>query len=130
MNSSFKDKAPKDLKIVNFGDYLYHYAHVISNTFFGKMPASIAYCKNTEHVQYCVNYCRDNDVKFRARSGGHQHEGMCSADNVMIIDLSEMNKLPKFDEHPETLWILAEKELGHVYTELTTKGETIPVCDC
>ncbi|WP_298516157.1 FAD-dependent oxidoreductase [uncultured Kordia sp.] len=130
MNSPFKDHAPKDLKIVNFGDPLYHYARVISNTRFGKMPISIAYCKHAEHVQYCVNYCRDHGVPFRVRSGGHQHEGMCSADKAIIIDLSEIHTLPPFDENTEKLWIPAGKQLGQVYTELAKKGKTIPSGGC
>lgn len=130
MNSSFKENAPKGLKIVNFGDPLYHYARVISNTRFGHMPATIAYCANTDHVVYCVQHCKKNGIPFRVRSGGHQHEGMCSANNVIIIDVSEMNQLPKFDEHTETLWIPAGKQLGQVYDELAKKGKTIPGGGC
>lgn len=130
MNSSFINNAPNDLKIVSFGDPLYHYARVISNTRFGHMPANIAYCASVDHVSYCIKYCNENTVPFRVRAGGHQHEGMCSANNVIIIDVSEMNKLPKFDAHTETLWIPAGKQLGQVYDELGEKGKTIPGGGC
>ena len=130
MNSSFIEDAPNDLKIVKFGDPLYHYARVISNTRFGHMPAMVAYCANADHVSYCIKHCKKYKVPFRVRSGGHQHEGMCSATDVIIIDLSEINKLPDFDEHTETLWIPAGKQLGQVYQELGKKGKTIPGGGC
>ncbi|WP_420573505.1 FAD-binding protein [Kordia sp.] len=130
MSSTFKKKVPSDLQIVKFGDPLYHYARVISNTRFGKMPASIAYCKNAKHVQYCLKQCRKNNIPFRVRSGGHQHEGMCSANKVIIIDLSEMHTLPDFDKDTKKLWIPAGKQLGQVYAELAEKGKTIPGGGC
>ncbi|AXG71293.1 putative FAD-linked oxidoreductase YvdP [Kordia sp. SMS9] len=128
MNSSFKEKAPEYLKIVCKDDPLYQYARVISNTRFGHMPDCIAYCKKASHVQYCINYCRDNNAPFRIRSGGHQHEGMCSADNVIIIDLSEIHEI--IYESDTTAWIPAGKQLGQVYDELAKHGKTIPGGGC
>jgi len=130
MNSSFLTNAPKDLKIIELGDPLYHYAKVISNTRFGHLPAAVAYCKNADHVAYCVDECRTHDIPFRVRSGGHQHEGMCSANNVIIIDISEINKI-EFDETNKAVaWIPAGKQLGQVYDELQEIGKTIPGGGC
>ncbi|MEM6718868.1 MAG: FAD-binding protein [Bacteroidota bacterium] len=127
-NTSFKKNAPKDLKIIDRQDELYHYARVISNTRFGKMPMYIAYCKKVSHVQYCINYCREHTFPFRVRSGGHQHEGMCSANDVIIIDLSEINIITPVDD--DTAWIPAGKQLGQVYSELEEDFKTIPGGGC
>ncbi|QHI35098.1 6-hydroxy-D-nicotine oxidase [Kordia antarctica] len=128
MNQSIKDKARKNLKIISKGDSLYHYARVISNTRFGYMPAAIVYCETAEDVSFCINYCRTYTVPFRIRSGGHQHEGMCSADNVIIIDLSEMNTIVYDTE--DTAWIPVGKQLGKVYEELEKRDQTLPGGGC
>ncbi|MBC8755051.1 FAD-binding protein [Kordia sp. YSTF-M3] len=130
MNASIKKNARKGLKIISKGDELYHYARVISNTRFGYMPAAVVYCDTTEDVSFCINYCRDHKVPFRVRSGGHQHEGMCSANNAIIIDLSEINKITDIDKKKNTAWIPAGKQLGQVYEELEKIHKTIPGGGC
>ena len=71
----------------------YWEARKISNSKFDLYPSGIAYCKNVNHVQYCINFCRENKLPFRVRSGGHQHEGMSSGNNVLVIALSEINEI-------------------------------------
>ncbi|WP_298421041.1 FAD-dependent oxidoreductase [uncultured Kordia sp.] len=128
MKPLFIKNAPTDLKIIDRDNSLYHYARVISNTRFGHMPIYIAYCKNADHVSYCINHCRDHKIPFRIRSGGHQHEGMCSGKNVIIIDVSEINKITY--ESDTVAWIPAGKQLGQVYDELAKKGKTVPGGGC
>ncbi len=130
MNTSIKKNARKGLTIISKGDELYHYARVISNTRFGYMPDAIVYCETTEDVSFCINYCRDHKVPFRVRSGGHQHEGMCSANNVIIIDLSKINEITDIDEKKNTAWIPAGKQLGQVYEALEEIHKTIPGGGC
>jgi len=126
--TDLKNNAPNDLRIISLGDPLYQYARVISNTRFGHMPNSIAYCKNNSHVQYCINYCRTYKQPFRVRSGGHQHEGMSSGNGVIIIDLSEMNIIEYLDQ--DQAWIPVGKQLGKVYDELEERGLIIPGGGC
>ncbi|MEM6687059.1 MAG: FAD-binding oxidoreductase, partial [Bacteroidota bacterium] len=133
--TTFLKNAPKNLEIITRENPLYQYARVISNTRFGKMPFCIAYCAEVAHVQYCINYCRDYKFPFRIRSGGHQHEGMCSANNVIIIDLSKINQIePIWEDEEKTAfleaWIPAGKQLGQVYDELDDYGKTIPGGGC
>lgn len=123
-----KDNAPEDLTIVSIGDPLYQYARVISNTRFGHMPNSVAYCKNVTHVQYCINYCRTYKYPFRVRSGGHQHEGMSSGNRVIIIDLSKMDTIDYLEN--DEAWIPVGKQLGKVYEELELRGRIIPGGGC
>ena len=124
----FVNKAPNDLRIISLGDPLYQYARVISNTRFGHMPTSIAYCSNASHVQFCIHFCRNYKVPFRVRSGGHQHEGMSSGNGVIIIDLSEMDSIEYIDH--DHAWIPVGKQLGKVYEELEKRGQIIPGGGC
>ncbi|GAA3626032.1 FAD-dependent oxidoreductase [Flavivirga jejuensis] len=128
--TNFKNLAPKGLRIIEQTDSLYHYARVISNTRFGYQPVSVAYCKDASHVQYCVKFCSQNNKAFRIRSGGHQHEGMCSGNGVIIIDLSEMNKIEYIDNQPNQAWIPVGKQLDSVYTELEKEKQIIPGGGC
>ncbi|MBL4605502.1 MAG: FAD-binding protein [Flavobacteriaceae bacterium] len=128
--SEFKNHAPKGLVIIEQKDSLYHYARVISNTRFGDQPNAIAYCKNASHVQYCINFSRDHKRTFRVRSGGHQHEGMCSGNGVIIIDLSEMNEIEYVKDNECEAWIPVGKQLESVYKELEKRNQTIPGGGC
>lgn len=126
--SNPKNKKPDDLKIIKFGDPLYHYARAISNTRFGHMPYSIAYCQTVEHVQYCIHQCKEHELAFRVRSGGHQHEGMCSGNNVMIIDLSEMNTIEYVEN--DQAWIPVGIQLQKAYGQLEDRSRIIPGGGC
>lgn len=130
MNSTPNSDNLTNIKVIYKEDPLYHYARVISNTRFGHMPHSIVYCENAADVSHWVIHCRDNKIPFRIRSGGHQHEGMCSANDAIIIDLSEINKIEYDKEKDDVAWIPAGKQLGQVYAELQKIGKTIPGGGC
>lgn len=112
----------------------YHAAREISNSKFDYKPSGIAYCKNVTHVQYCINFCRENEIPFRVRSGGHQHEGMSSGDDVLVIALSEMYEIEytkdKDGELGDEAWIPVGKKLQDVYDELETRNQIIPGGGC
>src|SRR6185436_5495883 len=92
-------------------------------------PAMIAFCKKTEDVQLCVNWCRDNSFPLRVRSGRHHHEGMSCDYGVLIIDLSLMNTI-SYTKDPNQAWIPPGKQLQFVYKELQDRGQIIPGGGC
>lgn len=129
-----KEGAPE---LVLFGEESYHFSRKISNSRFGHMPTGIAYCKTALHVKLCIDFCSAQKVPFRIRSGGHQHEGMCSSNNVLIIDLSRMYDAKIHDDHGaaisaelETAWIPVGMKLETVYAELQQLFKTIPGGGC
>jgi hypothetical protein len=77
------------MEIVRPNDSNYDKAKQIANARFDYLrPAMICYCRNEEDVRDALLMAKKNKLHVRIRSGGHQHEGMCSGDNVLIIDVS------------------------------------------
>ncbi|WP_243249679.1 FAD-binding oxidoreductase [Clostridium botulinum] len=58
-----------------------------------KYPAAIAYCKTYEDVKKAILFARKNNFKIRVRCGGHNYEGFSIADDALIIDISNLNKI-------------------------------------
>src|SRR5882724_13152044 len=83
----------------------------ISNARFDYCPASIWYCKNAGHVQTALQTAKEKRSAVRVRSGGHHHEGMCSGDGVLIVDVSEIKNID-FAPDLETVWIGAGARLA------------------
>jgi FAD/FMN-containing dehydrogenase len=119
-----------DVEVVGPDDQGYDQDRVIANSRFDYYPALIAYCENAEHVACCINFCRTFDVPFRVRSGGHQHEGMCSANDVVLIDLSRMTTIEFVGGDDTLAWIPAGKKLHDVYDQLEVRARIIPGGSC
>lgn len=126
-----KEGTPQNLVVILKSKWSLQYeaSRAISNAKFDYKPSGIAYCKNVQHVQYCINFCRENAIDFRIRSGGHQHEGMCSGNNLLVIDLSEMNQIEYIPDTNEA-WLPVGKQLQYVYQELEKKDFIIPGGGC
>jgi len=110
------------LRIVRRGDADYDQARAISNARFDHCPWAIYYCENADDVAVAIGDARKNGVGVRIRSGGHQHEGMCSADGVLLIDLSAIHSFEFLEEKLGRVWIGAGAALGDVYVELWRRG--------
>ncbi len=82
-----------NIEIIFPSNESYNKDRIIANLRFSYHPFAIAYCKNSQDVAACINLCNQYNLGFRIRSGGHHHEGMCSADGIFMIDLSKMNKI-------------------------------------
>jgi len=128
-----REKAPQDLDIILKGENGYEENREVVNLRFDYYPYGIAFCKTADHVSFCIKKCKEFKVKLRIRSGGHHHEGMSSAEDVLMIDLSKMydKKIVYENETNEFAWIPPGKKLKKIYEELEKDGVTIPggVCD-
>ncbi len=107
----------------------YDDARKIKNARFDYKPFCIVKCKNTDDVVRTIKLCQSENKSVRIRSGGHQHEGMCSADDVVIIDLSGMNDISVCKEHG-TAWIEPGTKLKSLYDKLQSQGYTLPGGGC
>src|SRR5215203_6750978 len=63
----------------------------IANARFDYKPASICYCENEHDVARVLSTAKSGFL--RVRSGGHQHEGMCSGNDVTILDVSKIDQI-------------------------------------
>ncbi|MEM1180628.1 MAG: FAD-binding oxidoreductase [Acidobacteriota bacterium] len=133
--TELKEEASKNrgdcrFRVVLRGEYEYDAAREISNSYVDRLPAAVAFPRTARHVQKCIQFCIDRNKFFRLRSGGHQHEGMSSLDDGLMIRLSEMCLIEFDDSSEEEAWIDTGMKLGQVYTELHRRGQIIPGGGC
>lgn len=119
----------KEIGATFHDDRSYDDQRKIRNSRFDYKPWCIIQCENQETVAKVVKLCKDHQKPIRIRSGGHQHEGMCSANDVVVIDLSQMNKIG----HPDARGMASigpGARLGKVYEELERQEYTLPGGGC
>ena len=68
----------------------YDEARRIKNARFNLEPALICYCSNEDEVAAAIQCAKDKGLEIRIRAGGHHHEGMCSGDGVLLLDVSRI----------------------------------------
>jgi len=116
------------MKIVRPGDPEYNKDRQISNARFDYKPWAIYYCANGTEVANAIADALTAHKPIRIRSGGHQHEGMCSGNDVALIDLSLINKIDF--SNPNSVTIGAGAYLKDVYAQLWTHGLLFPGGAC
>lgn len=111
------------------GDPDYEEDRRIANARFDYFPGQICYCKDAGEVQRALNTARDQKIPVRIRSGGHHHEGMCSGDGVLMIDVSEINHI-NLSSDLTTATIGVGAKLGDIYRVLLAKNRILPGGGC
>jgi len=113
------------MNCVKPGDRDYDASRRISNARFDLRPSSICYCQSDDDVRQALRDGRPGYV--RVRSGGHQHEGMCSGEGVLIVDVS---KLDTIYINGDLLVVGPGARLGNVYKALWPKRRLLPGGGC
>lgn len=108
------------MKVVRPNDPEYNADRQICNARFDYRPLAIYYCENAGDVSSVIKGARASGDAVRIRSGGHQHEGMCTANGVRLIDLSFINKVE--NREAGFVWIGAGAVLKYVYAALWQQG--------
>lgn len=86
------DTATIQLKeVVTPVDSIYPMAIQLWNRAAPKYPWLITYCCYVEDVCKAIRYAHSYNLPIRIRSGGHNFEGFCSDDQVLVIDISRIN---------------------------------------
>lgn len=128
-----------DIRWVGPGECDYDQSRSIANSRFSHRPAAIGYCGTADSVAALFRIFEGKAPKLRIRSGGHQHEGMCSADGVLLVDLSELDRIgwdpkkkryQKLEPQLEELWIQPGVYLGDVYRKLEGCWKVLPAGGC
>jgi hypothetical protein len=129
---AFKTKSKKEGFHVRIKEeeFAYNQAREISNAYFDHKPRAVAFPRNAKQVLECLTFCKSNNLEVRLRSGGHQHEGMSSADGIFMIRLSDINFVDYEDVQKNEAWIGVGCKLKAVYDELELDGKMIPGGGC
>ncbi|CBZ02083.1 FAD-linked oxidoreductase family [Clostridium botulinum H04402 065] len=107
----------------------YDDARQVWNRAIDKYPAAIAYCKTYEDVKKAILFARKNNFKIRVRCGGHNYEGFSIADDALIIDISNLNKI-QINYECNTVTVESGAFLGQVYNFLGASEYPFPGGSC
>jgi FAD/FMN-containing dehydrogenase len=105
----------------------YNVARQISNSRFNYKPSQICFCYDEDDVVEALH--RATPSKIRVRAGGHHHEGMCSGEDVLMLDVSRINHVV-VDEGARTVRVGPGATLGAVYDAVLSKGFLFPGGAC
>lgn len=107
----------------------YYNAKINYNLAIPKYPCKIVYCINERDVINAIRYARENNIKFRIRSGRHDFEANSNIDGGIVIDISKINYV-NIDEENLTVTVGGGIVFGKIYSELIKKGYTTPGGTC
>ncbi|MUL78678.1 FAD-binding oxidoreductase [Mycolicibacterium sp. CBMA 226] len=116
-------------RVVTAADPDYDEARKGWNECYQSNPREIVFCSDAGEVAAALRRCREQQLLFRVRSGGHSLEGYSSLDDGVVIDLSEMNSLSLNADGTEVV-LGAGARLGDVYRMLFESGVTVPGGTC
>ena len=116
-------------RIVRKEDYDYDECRLSWNRAIDSYPKVIVYCSNKEEVANNIRWCIENSVQFRIRNGAHNYEGYSSGDDIIVIDLSRMNKI-NLDEESNIVTIEGGVRNREAYDFLCSKGYPFPGGGC
>lgn len=94
-----------------------------------KYPLVIVYCLKEEDIISAIVWARENKVGIRVRSGGHHYEGYSNGNDVLIIDVSKMNKII-LDEEKKVLKIQGGVRNRELYEATGKVGYPFPGGGC
>lgn len=108
-------------KVITPYDSEYDILRLEYNLDINKFPIAIAYCYCPIDVSNAINWCNQNNVELRIRTRGHNYEGYSTDNDVLVIDISYMNKL-NIDTNRDIVRIQAGSTLMNIYSKLADQG--------
>lgn len=79
--------------VVTRDDFEYEESRQAWNRAIQKYPQAIAYCQSEEDIIKALKFCKEVNMPFRIRSGGHHYEGYSTGNDLLVIDLSQFNRI-------------------------------------
>lgn len=87
------------------------------------------YCKTEEDIINAIKFARINSLSVRVRSGRHHYEGYSTGNDLLVIDVSKMNKI-YIDEEKAIVKIQAGTRNREIYEATGKKGYPFPGGGC
>jgi hypothetical protein len=115
--------------IVTPSDPEYEEARQVYNRAIQKYPLAIVYCLTVWDVARAVKWARRNSVGFRIRGGGHNYEGYCVGNAVLVIDLSRLNAV-RADPSNRTVTVQGGALNRDLLPFLAASGRDFPSGSC
>ena len=108
-------------KVITPSDEEYDILRLEYNLDINKFPLAIVYCHNPIDVSNAIIWSRENCIELRIRTRGHNYEGYSTDTDVLVIDISCMDKV-SVDTKKDIAIIQAGAMLGNIYSDLASKG--------
>lgn len=116
-------------EVVTRDDFNYEESRKSWNRAIEKHPLVIIYCYNKKDICNAIVWSKKNVLPIRIRSGCHNYEGYSTGNDVVVIDVSRMNKI-YIDEENNTVKIQGGVRNRELYEALGTKGYPFPGGGC
>ena len=94
-----------------------------------KFPLAIIYCSTSEEISKAICWARRHCIGIRIRSGGHNYEGYSTGNNILVIDVSPMQRLV-LNEEANTLFIQSGVTNNQLYDYMGALGYPFPGGTC
>ncbi len=94
-----------------------------------KYPLVIVYCRNEYDISNAITWSKLNLLEIRIRSGRHHYEGYSTGNDIVIIDVSKMNKID-VDEEKSVFKIQGGVRNRELYEVLGSKHYPFPGGGC
>lgn len=114
-------------KIVTRHNPLYNEARQEWNRAIQKFPLAIVYCNDKKDVANAVVWSRQHCIPIRVRSGGHNYEGYSTGDEVLVIDVSNLNRLEICNNY---LYVGGGINNSQLYDFVSSQGYPFPGGTC
>ncbi|SEB36546.1 Berberine and berberine like [Tenacibaculum sp. MAR_2009_124] len=116
----------------NWGSLDNVYEHFKNSRIFNRRlqfnPFIIVYCESPEDVQNTFKAAKNNNLPFKVRAGGHDHEGECTGTNVILIDVSKMN-YPEHNNEKIFIENIDGEKIAHIRPGIRFKDLTSRLAD-
>jgi hypothetical protein len=116
-------------EIVTKETFTYEEDRMAWNRAVEKFPLVIIYCKNEEDISNAIVWSRKYSLEIRIRSGRHHYEGYSTGNDVVVIDISKMNKII-VDEDKNIVKIQGGVRNREIYEALGELGYPFPGGGC
>lgn len=116
-------------KVITKDDFEYEEERKGWNRGINKYPSSIVFCKCEDEVVNAIIFAKENNIKFKIRSGRHHYEGFSNGNDIMVIDISQMNQI-YIDEKNKVVTIEGGVRNRELYEAVCKEGYPFPGGGC